>query len=188
MSRILIVFNSKHGQTLKIANFLADTMAREGHSYDLFDAKVNHDVSPSDYDAILIGAPIYRSRFPESIIEWIQENAEALGHSHAAFFGVSLGILQQSPPVQEDELRIMRDFFARCHWHPSQWTLFAGGLAYSKYNWFTKIIMRFIAKRAGVQTTWSQDYEYTNWDDVHQFAMKFLEPLQPRPNKSMEAF
>jgi menaquinone-dependent protoporphyrinogen IX oxidase len=51
--------------------------------------------------------------------------------------------------------------------------VFAGALAYSKYNFLVKWWMKRIAKKSGGETDTSKDYEYTNWNDVSRFAEDF---------------
>jgi menaquinone-dependent protoporphyrinogen oxidase len=46
----------------------------------------------------------------------------------------------------------------------------AGSLAYTQYSFFTRFIMKRIARRQGAPTDTSRDYEFTNWDDVARLA------------------
>ena len=65
---------------------------------------------------------------------------------------------------------LVEKFFGDTGWHPRHWTIFAGALAYTKYNWFTRWVMKRIAQKAGGDTDTSRDHEYTNWPDVRNFA------------------
>ena len=49
----------------------------------------------------------------------------------------------------------------------------AGALEYSKYNPLKRWIMKRIAAKAGGGTDTSRDYDYTDWDDLQQFAEAF---------------
>ena len=48
--------------------------------------------------------------------------------------------------------------------------MIAGTLAYSKYSWPMKLIMRRIARQAGQETDMRRDYEYTDWAQVDAYA------------------
>jgi len=48
--------------------------------------------------------------------------------------------------------------------------VFAGATPYTRYGWFVRFMMRNIARRRGLGTDTSRDYEYTDWQAVEQFA------------------
>jgi menaquinone-dependent protoporphyrinogen oxidase len=48
--------------------------------------------------------------------------------------------------------------------------MIAGALMYSKYPLPVKWLMKGIARKAGEDTDTSRDYEYTDWEQVRQYA------------------
>jgi menaquinone-dependent protoporphyrinogen oxidase len=56
--------------------------------------------------------------------------------------------------------------------------LFAGALAYRRYGWFKRHLMRSIARRQGGDTDMTRDFEYTDWDAVTEFAADALEHIR----------
>ena len=54
----------------------------------------------------------------------------------------------------------------------------AGALPYTKYGWLKKWIMRRIVAKAGGDTDTTRDYEYTDWNDVREFARAFAQRLE----------
>jgi menaquinone-dependent protoporphyrinogen oxidase len=48
----------------------------------------------------------------------------------------------------------------------------AGALAYSKYNFFIKLVMKAIARKAGGPTDTSRDYEFTDWPALDRFVLE----------------
>jgi menaquinone-dependent protoporphyrinogen oxidase len=48
----------------------------------------------------------------------------------------------------------------------------AGALTYSKYNFFIKLIMKTMARRAGGPTDTSRDYEFTDWAALDRFVLE----------------
>jgi menaquinone-dependent protoporphyrinogen IX oxidase len=67
MMRIGIYFASKHGQTRKIADFLAQEFRSLGHevrSMDLSKGSGGPD-NILEFDAVLVGAPVYQRSYPQ---------------------------------------------------------------------------------------------------------------------------
>jgi menaquinone-dependent protoporphyrinogen oxidase len=54
----------------------------------------------------------------------------------------------------------------------------AGALVYSKYSFFTKLIMKTISRRAGGPTDTSRDYEFTDWVALDRFVLDRVVPTQ----------
>jgi menaquinone-dependent protoporphyrinogen oxidase len=48
----------------------------------------------------------------------------------------------------------------------------AGALAYSKYSFFVKLVMKTIAWKAGGPTDTSRDYEFTDWATLDRFVLE----------------
>jgi menaquinone-dependent protoporphyrinogen oxidase len=53
----------------------------------------------------------------------------------------------------------------------------AGALPYTRYNRLTRWAMKRIVTKAHGDTDTSRDYEYTDWNDVRQFARDFAGAL-----------
>ena len=176
MGRFLIVYGTKEGQTKKIASFIGEEIIRCGHSFDIFDSqKIPNTVLPENYDAVILGGSVHMREFPKSLEKWIRLNADSLQKIPSAFFSVCLGILDTSEIVQKDEKQIVENFFARTKWHPPVWTIFAGSVQFSKYNWLVrKIMLRITKKETHKNLDPHLDYEYTHWNSVRQFAVDFM--------------
>ena len=59
-------------------------------------------------------------------------------------------------------------------WTPKQIKSFAGAITYTQYNFLLRLVMKFIAKKKQLSTDPSRDPDYTNWDDVRQYAKGFV--------------
>jgi menaquinone-dependent protoporphyrinogen oxidase len=58
---------------------------------------------------------------------------------------------------------------------------FAGALAYTKYGFFKRLALRYIAWRVGAPTNPARDYEFTDWEAVTRFAETVVTLLAPEP-------
>lgn len=182
MKRILIVYGTSYGQTLKIATFIADVLRIQNWSVDLIDTSRPREIHFDTYNAVIAGASVQASGFQRKFQKFMQAHSEELAKKPVAFFSVCLEILEtDNPKVQRAERKIATDFFQDVNLIPKLWTIFAGGLPYTKYGWFTRQIMRTISKRAGGDTDTTRDFEYTNWNDVRKFVSEFLISLNELP-------
>jgi len=166
MSRILVVYGSTHGQTEKVARFLAGELHGEA-------AEASADPDPTPYDGVIVAAPVYVGDFPKSVRKWVAAHAKALEAKPTAFLAVCLGVLQAEPQVRRELEGIVQKFLARTGWRPSETKLVAGAVLYTRYNWFVRWMMKRIAAKAGGSTDTSRDHEYTDWADLAAFARSF---------------
>jgi menaquinone-dependent protoporphyrinogen oxidase len=174
MSKFLIVYASKQGQTQKIALSISEHLKIHGCRSETFNIKdLPKNLELEDYNAIIIGASVHASGYSRKLYKWLKTNAKILSLKPTAFYSVCLGILQNEHKVSRAEQKIMEDLFKKTHWSPESSTIFAGALTYSKYNWLIKRVMRNIARKAGFETDMSKDYEYTDWNAVKHFTDRF---------------
>jgi menaquinone-dependent protoporphyrinogen oxidase len=187
MGRILLIYSSQQGQTKKISENIAADLKAHGHETFLVDCvNLSASLDVKSYDGVIIGASVNIGSFPKKLRLWVKENSKALTAMPSYYFSVCLGILQKEEKVQNEERKIVLDFLSATNWVPAHWEIFAGALAYSKYNWLVKWMMRRIARKAGVETDWNRDYEFTDWVQVHRFAERFCNELRS-PVSKLEA-
>jgi menaquinone-dependent protoporphyrinogen oxidase len=172
MPRILIVFGTTDGHTLKIASAMRDAMIEAGAAVIVREPR-REDPAPDAYDGVVVAASVHAGKFQKPIIGWVQAHAETLNRMPSAFVPVSLGILQREPAVQQEVKAIVARFFEGTGWKPSETLGVAGALLYTQYFWLKRWMMRRIAAKAGGDTDTSRDYVYTDWAAVREFAQKF---------------
>ncbi len=164
-------------------------LERLGHRLDIFESqKAPKSPELQNYDSVIVGSPVYANRYKRRLRKWVKVHSPTLNQMPSAFYSVCLGILQDDETTKREERTIVKKFFQETAWHPDTWTIFAGALNFTQYNWIIKRIMRRISKKTGGDTDLSRDFEYTNWDDVLDFAQRFSERLTtPRMRISSEA-
>lgn len=175
MKKILIAYDSKDGQTKKIAEFIKEELQKNCWWVDIMNSRF--PVTPIEieqYDGVIVGGPVHASRYPKSLKFWVRRHADILSKKPSAFFSVCLGILQPGGDIKEQEEHIVNKFLKWTGWTPGATAIFAGAVKYTRYNWFTKWVMRHIVKKSGGSTDTSKDYEYTNWNEVRAFSEMFI--------------
>ena len=61
-------------------------------------------------------------------------------------------------------------FLRKSEWHPTKIGVFAGKVDYPNYNFFNKLIIRFIMFVTKGPTDTSRSYEFTDWDNIKKFT------------------
>jgi menaquinone-dependent protoporphyrinogen oxidase len=90
-----------------------------------------------------------------------------------AFLSVCLAVLEKGTGPREEILRIMRRFLDRCGWRPTITKMVAGAVPYTRYGWLKRQMMKRIVGKAGGDTDTTRDFEYTDWNDLRDFARDF---------------
>lgn len=171
--RILVVYHSGEGQTARIADRIAATMRAAGPAVvDVVAA--DDDPAPSGYDGVVLGDSIHLGRHSRALRRWVDDRSEALAEMPTAVFQVSLTSAHDDPEHTEEAHQMVHKLLDATGLDPDVVGLFAGALAYTRYGWFKRHMMRRIAESDGSDTDTSRDHEYTDWDAVDHFATDAL--------------
>ncbi|HEX9162634.1 MAG TPA: flavodoxin domain-containing protein [Thermoanaerobaculia bacterium] len=169
--RLLILYSSKHGQTEKIAQRIAEIARREGHAVAASPvASLQRDVRIGAYDSVIIAAPVYFGRFPKATIRFVARHFSELSSVRTALVAVSLAAKFN---VDEAESQVHK-FVGVTGWLPATYFCVAGAEAFTKYGLFTRFIMKKIARDQGRGGDFSKDREYTDWEALERFAREFV--------------
>jgi len=179
MSRFLLLYSSFDGQAEKITRRMGGVLTRQGHSVTLASADATGAFDRLGmHDAVLIGAAVRVGRYSRTLESQVKKHRDFLASMPNAFFSVCLAAA--GPRAKREAWETpLRNFCARTGWQPQRCATFAGALRYSRYNPFIRLMMRFIVSRAGGDTDWSRDYEYTDWAAVDGFAAELARTLVP---------
>ncbi|MCZ7629675.1 MAG: hypothetical protein M5U19_11755 [Microthrixaceae bacterium] len=170
--RILLAYHSEEGQTAKIGERIASVLAREGAAVDT--VTTDTGPSPADYDGVIVGDSIHLGRHSRSLRRWLMHHAGALEQTPTALFQVSLTSAHDDPEHADEAHRLLQGLLEETGLDPDIVGLFAGAIAYTRYGWVKRHMMRRIAAEQGDPTDTSTDYEFTDWDAVEQFATDAL--------------
>ncbi len=180
MQPLLVAYASTEGQTRKIAEFIAERLRIRGHRVDLIDtASAAAELVNPVYQAAFLGGPLHQQRHPAALAHFIDRNHAWLSALPCAFFSVSLSAALDDELSRNEVKRLLSEFVAQHQLRPLSTRCVAGALKYTQYDYFKRLLMRMISKQYGRPTDTSQDYEYTDWNDVEAFVDDFLARLHP---------
>lgn len=173
--KLLIVYGTTEGQTRKICQFLKEEAEKLDHIAVLCDATEHPFMPSTNFDAIIIASSVHLQKYQSSITHYVKDHHVILNKIPSAFMSVSLTAASDDQESWKELETLTAEFLNRTGWKPQQVAQIAGALRYSKYDFFKTFIMRMIAKKEGRPTDTTQDYEYTDWDEVRAFLDKVLE-------------
>jgi menaquinone-dependent protoporphyrinogen oxidase len=176
MNRILVLYATVEGQSLKVAEHAARRLRDKGLNARTSDVNELHDpFQLSSYAAVLMVAPVHASFHPRAMVRFVSLQREQLARMPARFLSLSLsqaGVeLPSATPEQRQRslegVRHVTQLLCDATGFDLQRVVpIAGCLAYSKYGFLKRQVMRYIAKKAGGSTDTSRDHEYTNFANV----------------------
>jgi menaquinone-dependent protoporphyrinogen oxidase len=175
-TRVLLAYHSSEGQATRVADCIASVLRDAGATVEVVAAEQAPD--PAGFDGVVLGDSIHAGRHSRQLTRYVSAHVEQLNRMPVALFQVSLtsaGHDAQHELLAHDLLRKLLDATGL---DPDLVGLFAGALAYTRYGWFKRHLMRSIARREGGDTDITHDYEYTDWDAVEEFARDALEHIR----------
>jgi len=169
MSRILILYSTIDGHTLKICRVLQQVIEQHGHAVTLADiGAVNQDDLPG-FDKIVIGASIHYGKHSRQVYDFIRKHRVLLESRPNAFFSVN--IVARKPEKNQPETNpYLRKFLGQIAWRPRHLAVFAGKLNYPIYGPIDRMMIRFIMLLTHGPTDPSTVVEFTDWQKVEAFG------------------
>lgn len=171
MSRILIIYSTTDGHTLKICQRLQQVIEsrNSGQHVTLIPVEDCHQVDLRTFDKIVIGASIRYGRHSQKVIDCINRNLPLLESKPNAFFSVN--IVARKPEKNQPETNpYLQKFLKRIAWRPRKLAVFAGKLDYPKYGPFDRFMIRFIMWITKGPTDPATVVEFTDWQQVEAFG------------------
>ncbi len=174
MSRVLIAYGTTEGQTAKIAGHIGERLKQLGHEATVVLASEAGDLELADFDAVIVGASLHEGRYQREVRRFIEAHRAVPDGMPGAFFSVSLGAVSDDPAERAEVEEAMQKFCSSCGWQPTVMRSFAGALRYTQYSWLKRKIMQHIVAKEGGPTDSTQDFEFTDWEDVSRFAEEIV--------------
>lgn len=172
MPNFLLLYASTHGQTEKIASRICEVLRDQGVDVEAKKAADNVTLNPADFDAVVVAASVHAGHHQRELLDWVKAHAATLNGMPSAFVSVSLSAAEDTDESRKANRDYLDEFSERTGWTPTESAAVAGALQYLEYDFMTKLLMRLMMKRGHHPTDTSHDYEYTDWQQVDDFARR----------------
>ena len=187
--RILVAYASRHGQTRRIAEAMAQRMRERGHVPELLGlSRFGAFPKLASYDAVVLGSPLHTMRHAGRGLRFAGQRREALADLPTAFFSVSLSASSRDERLRSGAEQAVDRFIAATGWRPTLRACFAGALRYPLYGALARLFIRGILGAHGGERDATRNYEYTDWTQVEVFTDAFLAvaaaPRKERPGRA----
>ncbi|MFN0096763.1 MAG: flavodoxin domain-containing protein [Dehalococcoidia bacterium] len=169
---VAIIYHTSEGHSAEVAERVAGRVRAGGLTVDLF-AVQTAPATLHGHAAAIIGGPIHLGHHDKLLEGYVRNHVQELGSMPSAFFSVSLTASDPSPEAQATAGAVVHDLLDRAGWEPDMVALFGGALAYTKYGFIKRQLIKRIAAKEGGQTDTSRDWDRTDWAAVDAFADDF---------------
>ena len=188
MKPIGVFFATRQGHAQRVAEHIADTLHARGLETEVRNLRNQSEaVEFDEYTAIVLTASVHFGIHEYEMTKFVKQNRADLEAIPSAFVSVNLtqAAAEKTAATQEQRTNaaamvdsFLNDFYVKTGWHPQYVKAVAGALAYTKYNFLARFIMKRIAGKNAGDTDTSHDYVYTNWTALDQFVNQFATALQ----------
>ena len=174
MARVLILYSTTDGHTLKIFRVLQQTIERRGHVVTVADIGEAAGIDLPGFDRMVIGASIRYGKHGRQVVDFIRGHRALLDSRPSAFFSVN--IVARKPEKNRPETNpYLRRFLKTIDWRPRELAVFAGRLDYPRYGLLDRTMIRLIMLLTHGPTDPATVIEYTDWQQVEAFGLAICE-------------
>ena len=175
MAHIVIAYATVEGHTAHIAEEMRDSLGAAGHTVEVLHVHDRDTELPGDADAVIVGGPIHAGRHKRELVAWAREHRDRLSGMPNGFFTVCLTAAEDTAEARETSAGYVQEFREQSGWDPARTAVFAGRLAWTQYDFFTRTLMKLITKHQGVKDQdVKRDYDYTDYEAVRAFAAEIV--------------
>ena len=187
MATIIVVYESRYGQTQKVADHIADRARREGHDARTLHASLATTDRLDRADAFVVVAPVYFGQHPRALRAFLRTYGAILEAHPLAFVSVSNSAAAPSIEARSAAMRLARRTMHDAALRPCVVACTGGAIAYPRYGVLVRAMMKLIARREDRPTDTTRVFELTNWAALDRdlapfFASSEIEPPpDPKP-------
>jgi len=160
LTRVLVAFATRFGSTREIVSAMVHELKSAG--LDAHGAEATSLLNPDDYDAVVIGSPIYGSKWLAAAGMFAAITSERINGKPVALFSVGTLSLN-NPEAGEREHRDFVDNLADVapKLNIVSNALFSGYFERSNLPWYLRIIDRFVPTPQGDYRDWRSIQSWT---------------------------
>jgi menaquinone-dependent protoporphyrinogen oxidase len=115
------------------------------------------------------------AQYQKFVVSFVKNHQQTISKLPNAFFSVCMAAHDKTQAGQQEVQQYLNRFIQKTGWTPQHTVSVAGAILYKQYNFLIRLIMKLIAKQKQLSTDTSRNHEYTDWDQVKQFAEDFTE-------------
>jgi menaquinone-dependent protoporphyrinogen oxidase len=189
MNQVPVFYATNEGHTRRIAERVSAILRERGFSSWAVDVGSKED-SAVDWRHVkgaVLGASLHLGTYQKRALDFARRHRDSLNCMPSAFFGVSLSAASKNPEERAEAARIARGFPGAMGWSPTRIESFAGALAYRRYGFLVRYIMKRIARKEGGPTDTTCDHDLTDWSEVTRFAHGMADELLKRQRNRVPA-
>jgi menaquinone-dependent protoporphyrinogen oxidase len=171
MSRILIVYATTDGHTLKICQRIQALLQQRDHQVTLMPVADVIEQAPAGFDKIVVGASIRYGKHAKPVYRLVTQQRGLLESCPSAFFSVNVVARKPTKALPENNPYLQK-FLRQISWKPTLVDVFAGKLDYPRYGRVDRFMIRLIMWVTRGPTDVHACVEFTDWQRVADFAAR----------------
>lgn len=164
MTRVLLVYESKHGSTTDVAHSIADGLRGKHIEVDIYD-QPSTAPAPQGYDAVILGSAVYFGRWQKDIRAYYEQHRASLAKNP------NIWLFSSGPVGKDDQLsselplpveKMIKSLPVKSH------AIFYGRLDHDNLNFFEMAMTKAAGAPAG---------DFRQWDTVGTWAERIATTL-----------
>ena len=186
MQRVGIFYATKEGHARKVAERVGAALKARTLDVTVCDVK-DTDAAAAlvQSDAAVLVGSVHLGKHEPELGAFVKAHRERLDSMPAVFLSVcgaeagaehgsTLEVRAKSAAQVGEQLQA---FMKATGWHPRHVRPVAGAFVFTHYNLLVRWVMKLIAKREGLPTDTSRDYDFTDWVALDEFSRSLAEEL-----------
>ena len=169
--KILLVYSTTDGQTTAICEKIKSVLI-ENNLVDLIPINNFQEKELKNYDQVIVGASIRYGKHKPEVYKFIKTHQNDLKTKITGFFSVNVVARKpnKNTPLTNP---YMKKFLEMVNWEPNYLAVFAGKIDYQKYRFIDRHMIRLIMFITKGPTDLKGVFEFTDWQNVENFAGQF---------------
>ena len=171
--RTLLLYSTTDGQTFTICERIRSILTKNTE-VDIVSLENLKNFDLTNYKQVIVGASIRYGKHKPELYEFVKAHKDELHSKINGFFSVNV-VARKSTKNLPATNPYVRKFLKISSWKPKHIAVFAGKINYPKYGFLDKQMIRLIMLITKGPTDTKGVFEFTDWDQVDQFASNFVD-------------
>ncbi|WP_394132330.1 menaquinone-dependent protoporphyrinogen IX dehydrogenase [Shewanella maritima] len=169
MANILVAYYSRGGHTAKISQAIAQQIIAQGDQAEVVNINDTNEIQWDKFDAVALGACVLYGSYHKSVFEFTRQHQHELASRPHSFFCVNVVARKPEKRIPENN-KYLQKFLELSEWKPQDVKIIAGKVDYPSWTWYDSLAIKLIMKMTDGPTGSKDVIDYTDWDDVNQYA------------------